>query len=187
MKLIVGLGNPGSGYEFTRHNIGFLTIDKLAEKLNTVISKDKFKGKFNKITYQNQDILLLKPMTYMNLSGESVGALKKFFKIQESDILVIHDELDIDFGKIKFKKGGGLAGHNGLKSIASVLSTKDFNRLRIGIGRPVGKISVSDYVLQKFSNDENIMLDDLIEKSADAVIFYLEKGILSAMNQFHGG
>ena len=187
MKLIVGLGNPGTKYEMTRHNIGFLIADKVAQKLNTDISKDKFKGKFNKVAYNNEDIILLKPMTFMNLSGESVLPASKFFKVDTKDILVIHDELDIEFGKIKFKKGGGFAGHNGLKSIGSSLSRQEFNRLRVGIGRPAGRISVADYVLQKFSGEEEAELDDLIEKSAEAVIFYLENGILETMNQFHGG
>ena len=187
MKLIVGLGNPGVKYEFTRHNIGFLILDKVAEKLNTDISKDKFKGKFNKKSYNGEEVVLLKPLTYMNLSGESVLPALKFFKIEVKDILVIHDELDVLFGKIKFKKGGGLAGHNGLKSIAASLSKQEFNRLRVGIGRPEGRISVSDYVLQRFSDEDMAELDDLIEKSADAVIYYLENDILDAMNQFHGG
>jgi len=187
MKLIVGLGNPGIRYEFTRHNIGFLILDKVAEKLNTDISKDKFKAKFNKKSYNGEDIVLLKPLTYMNLSGESVLPAIKFFKIEAKDVLVIHDELDILFGKMKFKKGGGFAGHNGLKSIGASLSRQEFNRLRVGIGRPVGRIPVSDYVLQKFSNEDMAELDDLIERSADAVIYYLENDILSAMNQFHGG
>jgi len=187
MRLIVGLGNPGVKYEATRHNIGFLIIDRVAQKLNVDISKDKFKGKFNKKSYANEDIILLKPLTYMNLSGESVLPASKFFKINSTDILVIHDELDIEFGKIKFKKGGGFAGHNGLKSIGASLSKQEFNRLRVGIGRPIGRIPVSDYVLQRFSSEEEVELDDLIERSADAVIFYLENDILNTMNQFHGG
>lgn len=187
MKLIVGLGNPGTKYEMTRHNIGFLIVDRVAQKLNTDISKEKFKGKFNKKSYNSEDIVLLKPMTYMNLSGESVLPASKFFKIDSKDILVIHDELDIDFGKIKFKKGGGFAGHNGLKSIGANLSKQEFNRLRVGIGRPITRISVADYVLQKFSSEEEAELDDLIEKSANSVIFYLENDILETMNQFHGG
>ena len=187
MKLIVGLGNPGVKYEFTRHNIGFLILDKVAEKLNTDISKDKFKGKFNKKSYNGEEVVLLKPLTYMNLSGESVLPALKFFKIEVKDILVIHDELDIAFGKMKFKKGGGFAGHNGLKSIGANLSKQEFNRLRVGIGRPIGPQPVYDYVLQKFSNDDIAELDDLIDKSANAVIYYLENNILEAMNQFHGG
>jgi len=187
MKLIVGLGNPGIKYEFTRHNIGFLVLDRVAEKLSTSLSKDKFKAKFNKVNYKNEDIVLLKPLAYMNLSGESVLPALKFFKIDPKDILVVHDELDIAFGKMKFKKGGGFAGHNGLKSIGASLSRQEFNRLRVGIGRPVGPQPVYDYVLQKFSNEDVAELDDLIEKSADAVIFYLENNILDAMNQFHGG
>ena len=166
MKLIVGLGNPGAKYEMTRHNIGFLIVDRVAQKLGIEISKDKFKGKFNKKNYNAEEIVLLKPFTYMNLSGESVLPASKFFKIEPKDILVIHDELDIEFGKIKFKKGGGLAGHNGLKSIAASLSKQEFNRLRVGIGRPITRVSIADYVLQRFSNEEEAELDYLIEKGS---------------------
>ena len=187
MKLIVGLGNPGIKYRNTRHNIGFLIMERLADKLNISISREKFKGFYTKTSHNNTDIVLLKPQTFMNLSGQSVLSAVNFFKIPVKDILVLHDELDLSFGKIRFKKGGGFAGHNGLKSIGNLLGSKDFNRLRFGIGRPGGKIDVSDYVLQRFSDEESAILDDLIEKSVDAILFYLENGILKAMNQFHGG
>ncbi len=187
MKLIAGLGNPGLKYDLTRHNIGFLIVDRFAQKLNIEVSKDKFKAKFNKGTYNGHEFILLKPMTFMNLSGESVLSASKFFKINPKDILVIHDELDINFGKFRFKKAGGFAGHNGLKSIGVSLSSQEFNRVRIGINRPVGKQPVSDYVLQKFSNEEVAELDDLVENIVNAILFYLENDIISTMNKFHGG
>jgi len=161
MKLIVGLGNIGKEYENTRHNIGFIAIDKILKNLNySEINKPQFKGTL----YKTPEYLFLKPSTYMNLSGESIKALKDFYKIDNEDIIVIHDDLDLKLGALKFKKGGGHGGHNGLKSIDNHIGN-DYHRIRIGIGRPEEKDKVVDFVLGKFRSEEL----EKIEKSLDNV------------------
>jgi PTH1 family peptidyl-tRNA hydrolase len=162
IKLIAALGNPGREYEKTRHNVAWLCLDSLPE-IQSLNWKSKFKGLFGEVTFGIQKVIVLKPQTYMNLSGESIQPLMAFYKISPQELLVIHDELDLPFGQIQFKKGGGLAGHNGLKSTAELLGTDDFLRLRIGIGRPQFG-SVSDYVLGQFGGDEQPRLQDLFTK-----------------------
>ncbi len=182
MKLIIGLGNYGREYEFTRHNIGWLAIDQLSffEKL---IWKNKFKGDYSEISLNGDKNYFLKPHTYMNLSGESAIALIQFFKIPLVDILVVHDELDLPFGVIAFKEGGGTAGHNGLKSLASHLGTTEFNRLRLGIGRPkIG--TVSNFVLSPFSSDEEMVLGKYLLESAKAMEIYLSSGFQKAASLY---
>lgn len=172
--LIVGLGNPGREYEETRHNIGFMLLDQIASSSN-ISWKEKYKGLYTKISAFENEVHLLKPQTYMNLSGESVQKAAAFFKIEPKNIFVAHDELDIPYGTIAMKNGGGLAGHNGLKSIAQCMGTNDFLRLRMGIGRPtVG--SVSNFVLSGFSSVEKMSLDFYIKESAKAVGIFIEKG-----------
>ncbi|MCB9060583.1 MAG: aminoacyl-tRNA hydrolase [Halobacteriovoraceae bacterium] len=180
-NLIVALGNPGKEYEFTRHNIGWLCLDQWKDSLNW---KNKFKGEYDQKDYFGNKVYFLKPQTYMNLSGESVAPVKNFFKIEIQDILVIHDEIDLPYGCISFKKGGGLAGHNGLKSIASSLGTNSFNRLRMGVGRPA-KGSVSNYVLSSFDKEEEIALGPYLVKSIEAIEFYLKSGIDKSANQYN--
>lgn len=182
-KLIVGLGNPGREYEQTRHNIGFMLLDHL-DFASSIIWKDKYKGIYAKINAFDDEIHLLKPQTFMNLSGESVQKAAAFFKIEPKDIFVVHDELDIPYGTIAMKNGGGLAGHNGLKSIAQCLGTKDFLRLRMGIGRPtVG--SVSNFVLSDFSSVEKMSLDFVLKESSKAVGAYLEKGFDACVRNYN--
>lgn len=135
MKLIVGLGNPGIQYQLTRHNAGFIIIDGLTKELNLNVKKIKFSGEFIKTKYQDQDIIFLKPLTFMNLSGSCVASFMNFFKIKVEDVLIIHDEIDLDFGRIQFKSGGSAAGHNGLKDIFLKTNNNNFSRLRIGVGR----------------------------------------------------
>ena len=161
--LIVGLGNPGTAYTQTRHNIGFMVIDELCRR-HTVhnVSKSSFDGELFKMGGH----FLLKPMTYMNLSGKSILAVKNFYKID--DVIVIHDDLDLPFGALRFKKGGGHGGHNGLKSADSVI-TPDYIRVRMGIGKPQHKSQVADYVLHPFSSQEEVHLKEWIAKAADAV------------------
>lgn len=180
--LIVGLGNPGREYEETRHNIGQMVVEKLADEYNG-FWKEKFKGQYCKISGPKGDVYLLVPHTYMNLSGESVQALAKFFKIQVNDILVAHDELDLPFGQINFKDGGGLAGHNGLKSMKQCLGNQNFKRLRMGIGRPQHG-QVSDWVLSKFRGDEVIVLEQVLDLSILALKEYMDKGLPKAANKF---
>lgn len=161
-RLVVGVGNPGAEYAQTKHNIAWLLLDShpVAGRANW---KSKFKGLFCDTDSKGSRVTFLKPQTFMNLSGESVQPLAAFYKIPPEEILVIHDELDIPFGQVHFKMGGGLAGHNGLKSIASCLGTDNFGRMRVGIGRPVHG-TVSDWVLSPFSKDQQIQLSMLLEK-----------------------
>ena len=164
MILFVGLGNPEDRYKNTRHNIGFRVIDKLVDDSNARdISKSSFNGKL----YRTSNSLFLKPTTYMNLSGKSVIAVKNFFKIDLEDIIVIHDDIDLPFGAVRFKRGGGHGGHNGLRSIDALVG-KEYLRVRVGVGKPEYKSQVADYVLGDFSEDESRYLDALIEYVAKA-------------------
>ena len=163
--LIVGLGNPGSKYAKTRHNVGFMVIDKLIEKYNPhKVSSSSFEGEL----YKLDDTLFLKPLTYMNLSGKSVKKVKDFYKIDINDIIVIHDDLDLPFGAVKFKQGGGNGGHNGLKSIDESIG-KDYIRVRIGISKPQRKSEVISYVLSDFSEEELDKLQEIIQHTCDAL------------------
>jgi len=164
MTLFVGLGNPGSQYENTRHNIGFKVIDKLVDDFAARdISKTSFQGKLNRASSS----LFLKPTTFMNLSGKSLQAVKHFYKVELDEIIVIHDDIDLPFGAVRFKKGGGHGGHNGLKSIDAYI-TKEYLRVRVGVGKPEHKSQVSDYVLHDFSDEEAKSLDKLIAHVAEA-------------------
>jgi len=171
MTLIVGLGNIGNEYKNTRHNIGFISIDKIISNLNySTINKPSFKGEL----FKSGDYLFLKPSTYMNLSGESVGAVKNFYKIENENIIVIHDDLDLKLGALRFKRGGGNAGHNGLKSIDSHIGN-DYHRIRIGIGRPEGEIKVIDWVLGKFQEEELKKLEPVLDNVQKAIFDWNEK------------
>lgn len=161
-RLVVGVGNPGSQYTSTKHNIAWMLFDSYP-LLRSANWKSKFKGEYCDVELRGNKVTFLKPQTYMNLSGESVQPLAAFYKITPKEILVVHDELDIPFGQVHFKMGGGLAGHNGLKSINATLGTDQFARMRIGIGRPVHG-DVADWVLGPFSKDQQIQLPLLLEK-----------------------
>ncbi|WP_188108707.1 aminoacyl-tRNA hydrolase [Sulfurovum sp. bin170] len=165
MLLIVGLGNPGIQYEQTRHNIGFRVIDKLVSDSGARdVSKNSFFGKL----FKSNQTLFLKPMTYMNLSGRSLIAVKNFYKVELDDIIVIHDDIDLPFSALRFKKGGGHGGHNGLRSIDSTIG-KEYIRVRMGVGKPEHRGQVVDYVLSNFSLDEEKILDDWIEHTAEDI------------------
>lgn len=165
MLLIVGLGNPGTQYENTRHNIGFKVIDKLVADFGARdISKNSFYGEL----FKSSNILLLKPTTFMNLSGKSVQAVKNFYKIELENIIVIHDDIDLPFSALRFKKGGGHGGHNGLRSIDGIIG-KEYMRVRMGVGKPEYKSQVADYVLHDFSEEEEKVLKGWIEHTADAI------------------
>ena len=164
MTLFVGLGNPGSQYENTRHNIGFRVIDKLVDDATARdISKTSFHGKL----YRSANTFFLKPTTFMNLSGKSLLPVKQFFKIELEDIIVIHDDIDLPFGALRFKKGGGHGGHNGLRSIDAMLG-KEYFRVRVGVGKPEHRTQVADYVLHDFSPEEEAQLEQLITHVAKA-------------------
>lgn len=174
-QLLVGVGNPGPEYAQTRHNIAWLFLEANPLFSNS-LWKTKFKGEYAEGTHRGEKLYALKPQTYMNLSGESVQPMTAFFKIPPAEILVIHDEVDIPFGQVHFKMGGGFAGHNGLKSIAQCLGTDQFARMRIGIGRPVHG-SMSDWVLGKFTKEEQGQLPLLFEKLHDPMLSAVVDGL----------
>jgi len=184
MKLIVGLGNPGKDYENTRHNVGFMVLDRLADTLNVSISTNKFKGEYTKLKYKGEDVILLKPMTYMNNSGESVIQVMNYFKIDVEDLLVIYDDMDMPTGKLRLRQTGSAGGHNGVKSIIAHVGTQSFQRIRVGIDKHP-RIKVIDYVLGHFSKDEQPLIDEGIEKAVKAIETYLNKDFVSAMNAFN--
>lgn len=170
IKMIVGLGNPGSEYEQTRHNAGFWFIDELTWQYKATLKEEKkFFGSVARISISGSDLWLLKPSTFMNRSGQAVAALAQFYKIKPEEILVVHDELDIPCGRIKFKLGGGNGGHNGLKDIQARLGTPDFYRLRLGIDHPGDRNLVVGYVLNKPSPEHRQQIDEAINKSLKAV------------------
>jgi len=185
MYLIIGLGNPGRKYDNTRHNVGFAVIDKIAEKLNIQVDKKQAQSLVQSSFWQGKKVLLVKPQTYMNLSGQAVLELVNFYHDQIEDLLVIHDDLDLPVGQLRFKREGGSGGHNGLKSIIKYLNSQDFNRLKIGISRPPEYMEVVDYVLTSFTKEEEKILTPTIERAVDGIQEWLENGIDSAMNLFN--
>ena len=185
MKIIVGLGNPDKKYEDTRHNIGFITVDEIFDRYNFPTYKEKFNGLVSKGKIDGKDTVILKPMTYMNLSGQSVGECARFYKVKPEDIIVLHDDLDLPFAKIKTKIGGGHGGHNGLKSIDSHIGNK-FKRVKIGIHRPDDKHQISNYVLKDFNKDEKIALKNkLAPNLARYIGLLLEDNDSEFMNKLH--
>ncbi|WP_336084434.1 aminoacyl-tRNA hydrolase [Nocardia sp. SSK8] len=184
--LVVGLGNPGPEYERTRHNVGFLVADVLAERIGGRFAQHKKSGAdLLQARLDGRQILLAKPRTYMNLSGRPVAALAKFFSVPVGQVIVVHDELDLPFGTIKLKQGGGEGGHNGLRSISQALTTKDYLRTRIGIGRPPGRQDPADYVLKPFAAPERKEVPVIVEQAADAVELLLKVGLEAAQNNLH--
>ena len=183
--LIVGLGNPGKEYELSRHNIGFIVLDNLAIKAGIEISRAGYRGLYGKGEYLNNTLYLLKPQTFMNKSGESVKEIKNFYKIPSSQIIVIHDELDISLGNLKVKDGGGTAGHNGLESIKAGIGDSDFLRVRVGIGKPDLKGKTVKHVLTSFNEEETEILNETVEKATDAIHEIISNGAGSAMNKYN--
>ncbi len=181
-SLIVGLGNPGDKYENTRHNIGFMVINELANSYGSSF-KNGFNGEFFSENINGNKVFFLKPHTYMNASGESVREISEYFDIEPKNILVVHDDLDMDFGKIKFRKNGSSGGHNGIKSIMGHLATDEFNRLKMGIGPKKG--NSSNFVLNPFNSEEKIFLPEFIDLGCKAVKTYLKDGLKIAMNRFN--
>ena len=185
MYLIVGLGNPGEEYSKTRHNMGFDTIDKLSEKYNIKVTKHKFDGIYGKGEIEGKKVVLLKPQTYMNLSGICVGKYTSFFKLKEEEIIVIYDDIDVPIGNIKIRKQGSAGTHNGMKSVISELCTEKFPRIRIGTGNNEKKHNLVNYVLEKVDDEEYTYLSKEIEKASEAIGELLKNGIDSAMNKFN--
>jgi PTH1 family peptidyl-tRNA hydrolase len=188
MKLICGLGNPGREYERHRHNIGFMVVEALLPRARAELNQEKFSAKVGQGTLAGERILFVEPQTYMNLSGRSVAEAARFYKIPVEDVLVIHDELDMPFGRLQLKAGGGSGGHNGLKSIVSNLGSEAFIRLRFGIGKPEGpnaRERVSGYVLSNFDDGERRQLEELIGRSMDMAETWVREGLSVAMNRFN--
>ncbi|AWE09187.1 aminoacyl-tRNA hydrolase [Lysinibacillus sp. 2017] len=186
MKLIIGLGNPGKPYEHTRHNVGFDVIDELANKWNAPLNQSKFNGMYASVHRPEGKVILLKPLTYMNLSGESVRPVMDYFDIDVEDIIVIYDDLDLETGKLRLRGKGSAGGHNGIKSLIQHLGTQEFNRIRVGVNRPPAGMQVADYVLSKFSKDDRVVVNEAISKSCDAVEMALSKPFSEVMNHFNG-
>ena len=184
--LVVGLGNPGPNYARTRHNLGFVVADLLAERMGSKFKVHKRSGA-EIITGRlgGASVVLAKPRTYMNESGRQVAPLAKFYSVPPSDIIVIHDELDLEFGRIRLKLGGGEGGHNGVRSVAAALGTKDFLRVRIGIGRPPGRKDPAAFVLENFTTAERPEVGAICEQAADAAELLIELGLEPAQNRVH--
>ncbi len=187
--LLVGLGNPGPKYARNRHNVGFLVVERWLDRHGTPGAdgwREKFHGDFSSVSGPFGRCVVLKPQTFMNLSGKSVGAAATFFRVPPSKVIVIHDELDFPFGRLAIKKGGGHGGHNGLRDIVSALGSKDFLRVRVGIGRPPrGNMDVSAWVLQDFSADEASDLADLVDRAQEAATAVMTQGVAAAMNEIN--
>ncbi len=188
MKIICGLGNPGREYEKNRHNIGFMVLEQLASKLRASFTSNKWEAELAQVRVAGDTLLLVKPMTFMNLSGQSLGAAARFYKVPAEDVLVVHDELDLPFGKLALKSGGGTGGHNGLNSIRESWGEENYGRLRFGIGKPTGpnaKERVVGHVLGDFSKEENTALPEFIGKSMEGCEWWAQLGMQAAMNRFN--
>ena len=183
--IVFGLGNPGDRYAKTRHNAGILVLQHLLERTGSKVKSHKTGALVAEVSLAGESVVLARSTGYMNESGRPLGQLVRFYKTSPEQVIVVHDELDIPFGEVRIKVGGGTAGHNGLKSVGNHLSSKEFVRVRIGISRPAGQMDAADYVLQNFSGSERSQLDDLIERAADAVERVLEVGSEKAMNEFN--
>ena len=184
--LLIGLGNPGREYKDTRHNIGFMLIDHLAEKIGARGMKVQSKAIVISGLYEEHKLILAKPQTYMNLSGQSVQGLLHFYKIPLENLLIAHDDLDIPFGTIRIRPTGGPGGQRGMANTIELLGTKDFPRLRLGIGRPPGRMDAKDYVLQDFSKDELKFMPELLSRASEAALEFVMKGLNAAMNKYNG-
>lgn len=184
MFLIVGLGNPGKEYEDTRHNIGFKVIDNIAKEYNIEINRQKFKGVYGEGFINNKKVMLLKPTTYMNLSGESVREVVDFYNLENSKVIVIYDDISLEVGKLRIRDKGSAGGHNGIKSIIAHLGSDIFPRIKVGIGQP--NVDLVKYVLGKFTKEEMTILSESIDASTKATEEIIKSDVKTAMNQFNG-
>ncbi|MFD2115473.1 aminoacyl-tRNA hydrolase [Paenibacillus yanchengensis] len=186
MKWFVGLGNPGKAYEQTRHNIGFMVIDELASKWNIKVTQTKCKSLIGEGMINGQKVALIKPMTYMNLSGEAVRAFMDYYKADLSNATIIYDDLDTETGKLRLRYKGSAGGHNGIKSLIQHLNTQQFNRIRMGVSRPEPGYDIADYVLSKFPKAEKDVVRQMIELACDAVEFSIKAPFEETMAKFNG-
>jgi PTH1 family peptidyl-tRNA hydrolase len=188
--LVVGLGNPGKEYARNRHNVGFMVADLLASRVGAKFGRSK-RGHAEmaegRLRLGGPKLVLVKPLTFMNLSGAPVSSLAQFFKVPVENVIAVHDELDVPFGQVRAKRGGGEGGHNGLRSMSKSLATKEYARVRVGIGRPPGRQDPADYVLSDFSGSERKELDFLVDRAADVVEAIVLEGVEWAQNKYHGG
>jgi peptidyl-tRNA hydrolase, PTH1 family len=185
MKLIVGLGNPGSEYRETRHNIGFLVIDELARRWDTAASREQFEALIVKTMFDGAPVMLAKPLTFMNLSGHAVSALAGYYKVEPADVLALTDDVALPLGRVRARREGGAGGHNGLKSLIEQLGTHAFPRLRIGVGRGDDRRDLADHVLGRFEADERETVSAAVLRAADATEVFLRDGIERVMNAFN--
>ncbi len=185
MKLLVGLGNPGKKYLQTRHNVGFNVADLVADRSGIEVSKKKFSSLFGIGKINGIDVCILKPQTFMNLSGEAVLLFARYYKVDSQDILVVHDDIDMQFARLKFTNNSGAGGHNGVTSIIDMLGSKEFYRLKVGIGRPPENFDPADYVLHGYSKEEKPLAEQLMNVSADAVECFIVHGATEAMQKFN--
>jgi PTH1 family peptidyl-tRNA hydrolase len=185
MKLIVGLGNPGRKYQQTRHNVGFEVVDLLSRRYDLGRAKKKFKGKLNEAAIGGQNVLLLKPETFMNLSGSSVQLVRDFFQISNDDLLVVCDDFNLPLGQLRFRRGGSAGGQKGLSDILRLAGANDISRLRIGIGNPPAGWDVADYVLSQFRSDETQLISQAISKAVNGVADWVENDIGYCMNRYN--
>jgi len=183
--LIVGLGNPGREYRGTRHNVGFMLLDRLAENLGVSFSRVESRSLVTKAEFLGSKLILVKPQTYMNLSGQAVSSLLRFYKVPLERLLVIYDDVDLPLGTLRLRPDGGSAGHKGMQSIIEKLGAQEFPRLRIGVSRPPGRMEAADYVLQDFSKAESELLQEVLRRGTEAVLAFVGEGIVAAMNQFN--
>ena len=187
--MVVGLGNPGRAYMKTRHNVGFLVLDKVACSYSILLNKKKFNTVFGTGSIEERDVILVKPMAFMNLSGAPVYKLARYFNIASKDICVIHDDIDLAFGRIKIKAKGGHGGHNGLRSLTDVFGSGDFGRVRVGIGRGdnflAGELDVSDHVLGRFNDNEKMDLNQIVKTAGDSVVAIICEGTQKVMNRIN--
>ncbi|MFY9176598.1 MAG: aminoacyl-tRNA hydrolase [Caldicoprobacterales bacterium] len=186
MYIIAGLGNPGPRYANTRHNIGFIALDMLAEKLGIKVTKIKHKALIGEGTLAGEKIILAKPQTYMNLSGESILDLKSWYKVEDSRIIIIYDDIDLDVGVLRIRPSGSAGTHNGMRSIIYQLQSQDFPRVRLGIGRPPEGWDLKDYVLSTFRDDEIPKLKDACQRAVEGVELIITKGVNYAMSRCNG-
>jgi PTH1 family peptidyl-tRNA hydrolase len=185
VRLLVGLGNPGANYERTRHNVGFRVADDAARKLNVSLGETRWNAVLGQGRADGGPVAVMQPQTYMNASGESVGHAARFWKVEPGSMVVVHDDMDLEFGRIQVKVGGGDGGHNGLKSLHQHLGTPDFVRVRFGVGRPPPMWEGADWVLARFSSEEEEQLQSLVPQAADAAVAALLEGPVLAMNRFN--
>lgn len=186
MKMIVGLGNPGKKYESTKHNVGFMVLDQLAKENQATFKKNTFEAEVAEFFHNGEKVFLVKPQTYMNDSGRSVGPLMTYFGIYPEELVVVYDDLDLVVGKIRLRQKGSAGGHNGIKSLISHLGTQTFDRIKVGIGRPKGRQTVIDHVLSGFDKEDQPLILQGIDASVDALTHYIDQGdFMASMNRFN--